>query len=57
MYLILTYIVICHLQFIQDTLIIIIKSGGKLPNNYINKLLLLIINSHVITNTIHFYDK
>jgi hypothetical protein len=56
-FLILTYIVIYYLQFIQDTLIIIIKSGGKLPNNYIHKLLLLIINSHVITNTIHFYDK
>jgi hypothetical protein len=56
-FLILTYIVIYHLQFIQNTLNIIIKSGGLLPNNYIHKILLSIINAHVITNTIHFYDK
>ena len=56
-FLILTYIVIYHLQFIQNTLNIIIKSGGLLPNNYIHKILLSIINAHVITNTIHFYNK
>jgi hypothetical protein len=56
-FLILTYIVIYHLQFIQNTLNIIIKSGGLLPNNSIHKLLLSIINAHVITNTIHFYNK
>jgi hypothetical protein len=50
-----TYFIIYHLHFIHKTLYIIIKSGGLLPNNLIHKLLLVIINAHVITNTIHFY--
>ena len=54
-FLLITYFVIYHLQFIHNTLHIIIRSGGLLPNNHIHKLLLIIINAHVITNTIHFY--
>ena len=54
-FLFITYFVIYHLQFIHKTLHIIIKSGGLLPNNSIHKILLVIINAHVITNTIHFY--
>ena len=44
-----TYIVFYNVDILQKILKKIIKSGGRLPNNYIHKLLLGVINAHILT--------
>jgi hypothetical protein len=48
--LILTYTLFYNLTFIQDYLNMIIESGGRRPNNIYHKLLLGVINAHIILN-------
>ena len=44
------FICISNIYYLQHTLYIILISGGRYPNTYTHKLLLGIINSHIITN-------
>jgi hypothetical protein len=50
MILMVTYMFIYHFTYLLNVLDIIIKSGGKLPNTYTHKLLLGVINAHILSN-------
>jgi hypothetical protein len=47
-----TYIIFYNINILQNILKIIINSGGRLPNNNYHKLLLGIINAHILTNIV-----
>lgn len=47
-----TYIVFYNVDILQIILKKIIESGGRLPNNNIHKILLGIINAHILTISI-----
>lgn len=50
MFIFISFLWISQWYYLQHTLSIIISSGGRYPNTYTHKLLLGIINSHIITN-------
>ena len=45
-----SFIIIYKMSYLNHILITIIQSGGKQPNSMIHKLLLGIINAHIICN-------
>ena len=48
--LMMTYTFMYHFTYLIHVIDTIIKSGGRLPNTYSHKLLLGVINSHILTN-------
>ena len=53
--LLLTYFIIYNFDLLMNYIIIILESGGRLPNNNYHKLLLGIINAHILTNLYILY--
>jgi hypothetical protein len=53
--LLLTYFIIYNFDLLMNNIIIILESGGRLPNNNYHKLLLGIINAHILTNLYILY--
>ena len=51
--LMITFIIFYHCDLLMNTLDQIIISGGFLPDNKEHKLLLGVINSHIVTNLLH----
>ena len=48
--LMITYTFMYHFTYLLHVTDTIIKSGGTLPNTYSHKLLLGVINAHILTN-------
>ena len=53
--LLLTYFIIYNFELLMNNITIILESGGRLPNNNYHKLLLGIINAHILTNLYILY--
>ena len=53
--LLLTYFIFYNLDLLMNNIKIILESGGRLPNNNYHKLLLGVINSHILTNLYILY--
>jgi hypothetical protein len=49
-----TFIIFYHCSLLMNTLDLIVMSGGPLPNNIKHKLLLGVINAHIITNLLQY---
>jgi len=52
--LIIFYICVYNCEPLLQTVEIIMRSGGRLPNNTIHKLILGIVNAHILTNSKSF---
>ncbi len=50
-----TYLIFYNLDLLMNNIKIILESGGRLPNNNYHKLLLGIINAHILSNLYILY--